>query len=283
MDLIFFDLDGTLLNDESEISTFTKETLALLRDKDIAYTVATGRTMLSAQRIVEGHDFDLPQIYNNGVTVWDPKVQQLTLENLLSENEVRTVIDSALARGITPFVNTIGHQKTDNQFEQYKNHHLIFHTQPRHEVEKNLIDKYFSRTDAVLLPIEGLSASSQVTNISMIGDAKPITQMWRELNEHDNLIAYSGTALEGKQYMWMDVHHCQANKGSAVSNLKEKLGAENVICFGDGDNDLSMFELADESYAPENADANIKELASSVIGHNHKDGIAHFLRERFSL
>ena len=49
MDLIFFDLDGTLLNDASVISPFTKETLGLLKDKNIAYTVATGRTMLSRQ------------------------------------------------------------------------------------------------------------------------------------------------------------------------------------------------------------------------------------------
>ena len=117
----------------------------------------------------------------------------------------------------------------------------------------------------------------------MIGLAEPITKMWRELNAHENLIAYSGPALQGDEYRWMDVHHRLANKGSAVTNLKKQLGASKVICFGDSDNDLSMFALADESYAPENASADIKEAASAVIGHNHKDGIAHFLRERFSL
>jgi hydroxymethylpyrimidine pyrophosphatase-like HAD family hydrolase len=44
-----------------------------------------------------------------------------------------------------------------------------------------------------------------------------------------------------------------------------------------------MFALANESYAPENAKAEVKKAATTVIGHNHKDGIAHFLRERFSL
>jgi hydroxymethylpyrimidine pyrophosphatase-like HAD family hydrolase len=131
--------------------------------------------------------------------------------------------------------------------------------------------------------LEALPVDSQVTNISMIGFADTIDEMWREMNTHENLIAYSGPALEGRQFRWMDVHHCRASKGAAVTHLKEKLGASNVICFGDSDNDLSMFELADESYAPENAKAEIKESASAVIGHNHKDGIAHFLRERFSL
>lgn len=272
MHLIFFDLDGTLLNDASEISPFTKATLILLRENDIAYTVATGRTMLSARGIVDGHDFNLPQIYNNGVTVWDPKIQQLTLENLLNNAEVATVIDLALSHGITPFVNAIENH-----------HHFIFHTETRHDVERELVHKYFSRTKATLLPLEALPIDSQVTNISMIGFSDTINEMWLALNKHPNLIAYSGPTTEGDNFRWMDIHHCRASKGNAVTNLKKQLGASNIICFGDGDNDLSMFALADESYAPENAKAEIKKSASAVIGHNHKDGIAYFLRERFSL
>lgn len=49
------------------------------------------------------------------------------------------------------------------------------------------------------------------------------------------------------------------------------------------DNDLSMFKLADEAYAPSNAKPYIKDAATSVIGHHDEDGIARFLRERFSL
>ncbi|WP_289029307.1 Cof-type HAD-IIB family hydrolase [uncultured Paraglaciecola sp.] len=273
MQLIFFDLDGTLLNDASEISVFTKETLKLLGEKDIAYTVATGRTMLSAQRIVEGHNFTLPHIFNNGVTVWDPNSKEVTLENLLDSDEISTVIEVALSHGITPFINVI-----DNHHK-----HFIFHAKIQHEIEKDLIEKYFAGSMATLLPLETLPTGSQVTNISMIGDATGIKKMWHFFNSHNNLIAYSGPAIQGGNFWWMDVHHKRANKGSAVTNLKNKLGASKVICFGDGDNDLSMFAEADECYAPENAKSEIKESAHGVIGHNHEDGIAHFLRERFSL
>jgi Cof subfamily protein (haloacid dehalogenase superfamily) len=272
MDLIFFDLDGTLLNSASEISPFTKDTLGLLKEKNIAYTLATGRTMLSAQRLVKGHDFDLPQIYNNGVTIWNPVDEQITLENLLNNAEISTVINVALTHGIAPFVNVIDNHQ-----------HFIFHPKTRHDVEKELIEKYFSSFEAKMLPIEALPVNSQVTNISLIGSGDVIKKMWLDFNAHGNLIAYSGPALEGNGSWWLDVHHREANKGSAVTNLKNQLGANNVICFGDGDNDLSMFELANESYAPENAKDEIKNSASAVIGHHHKDGIAHFLRERFSL
>jgi hypothetical protein len=272
MNLIFFDLDGTLLNAASEISPFTKETLTLLSEKNIAYTLATGRTMLSAKSILKGHDFDLPQVYNNGVTIWDPKTQKLTLENTLSSAEISTIIDLAAVQGITPFVHAIDDQ-----------HCFIYHAAPRHQVEKELINTRYCHVKAKIFPIEALPANGQVTNISMIGVAEAINPIWRELKNNPNLVAYSGPAIEGDQFRWMDILHCQASKGAAVAKIKRRLGATNVICFGDSDNDLSMFELADESYATENAKDNLKEAASVIIGPNYKDGVAHFLRERFSL
>lgn len=272
MDLLFFDLDGTLLNEASVISPFTRETLGMLKDKGIAYTVATGRTMLSAKTILAGHDFDLPQIYTNGVAIWNPSENQLTLENLLSYQEISIVTQAALSKGITPFVHAI-----DN------GNHLIYHSPARHEVEKNLIEKHYSATPAKLLPLSALAGDDQVTNISMIGVACDVVDVWRRIEGHPSLVTYSGPAIEGDIYRWMDVHHCLANKGAAVKLLRAQLNASNVICFGDGANDLSMFDLADESYAPENAQEAVKRAASEVIGHNHKDGVAHFLRERFSL
>ena len=65
--------------------------------------------------------------------------------------------------------------------------------------------------------------------------------------------------------------------------LREQLGASKVVCFGDSDNDLSMFATADEAYAPANAKPQVLDAATAVIGHHDEDGIARFLRERFHL
>ena len=48
MTLVVFDLDGTLLNKGSRISSYTADTLGLMRAKGIPYTVATGRTLQAA-------------------------------------------------------------------------------------------------------------------------------------------------------------------------------------------------------------------------------------------
>ena len=85
-----------------------------------------------------------------------------------------------------------------------------------------------------------------------------------------------------------DLDGTPLNRESRISDytsetLKELLGFERVIRFDDSDNDLSMFEAADEGYAPANANDAIKSAATAVIGHHDEEGIARFLRERFSL
>ena len=75
MELIVFDLDGTLLNRRSEISPYTSETLQALAERGIAYTVATGRALHGAADILDGHGFVLPQAYKNGVMIWSPEQQ----------------------------------------------------------------------------------------------------------------------------------------------------------------------------------------------------------------
>jgi hydroxymethylpyrimidine pyrophosphatase-like HAD family hydrolase len=61
------------------------------------------------------------------------------------------------------------------------------------------------------------------------------------------------------------------------ARLKAMLGAERVVCFGDGSNDLPMFRTCDEAYAMRNAEAEVKAAATAVIGSNLEDGVARWL------
>ena len=103
------------------------------------------------------------------------------------------------------------------------------------------------------------------------------------IEDEIHLVAYSGNAWDGDSWKWLDIHHAAASKGGAIEFLRQQIEITRVVCFGDSENDLSMFERADESYAPANADAHIREAATSVIGRHDEDGIARFLRKRFGL
>ena len=273
MELVVFDLDGTLLNRESVISDYTSETLKLLTERNIAYTVATGRTLHGARAILEGHCFQLPQAYKNGVMIWHPKTKQFSRGATLTPDELDNVVRACITQGVTPFVFALDEN----------NESIVYHPPLQTDIERELI-----RSIGVLEPVkvralDELFAGATITHVNSIGDGEAINAVLDSVNDEPHLVAYSGVALEGQQWRWLDVHHSDASKGGAIETMKSLLGLERVICFGDSDNDLSMFAAADESYAPANGNARIKSVATAVVGHHDEEGIARFLRERFSL
>ena len=273
MELIVFDLDGTLLNRDSEISEFTSETLRLLSQNDIAYTVATGRTLHGARRVLDGHRFHLPQAYKNGVLIWDPATESFSSGAMLMPAELDNVVSACLGQRLTPFVFTL-----DEDHES-----TIFHPPLVSKIERKLVEAISVEEYTRICPLDDLPRDASVTHVNAIGDAEAILAVLHSVEDEPHLVAYSGVAFEGEQWRWLDVHHSDASKGGAIESLKALLGVERVICFGDSDNDLSMFAAADESYAPANANERIKSAATAVIGHHDEEGIAHFLRERFEL
>ncbi len=134
-----------------------------------------------------------------------------------------------------------------------------------------------------VLPLSSMSAVAEITNISALGSREAIETVANRVKLEKHLMAYVGEAFEGERLYWLDIHHSAASKGVAVNQLKQDLGVSRVICFGDSDNDLSMFFIADESYAPSNAKAEVQAAATAVIGHHDDDGISKFLRQRFNL
>ncbi len=273
MELIVFDLDGTLLDRSSAITHFTRETLGLLRERGVAYTVATGRTLHGARDLLDGHGFTLPQIFKNGVVIWNPDQQGYSHRFLLTQAEIQHVLEGFIRENIAPFLFTL----------EPGDRHAIYHPPTLNAAETRLARML--RRDGPL-PMEHLSqlpADADITNVSAIGPEAAIRRVVDSIADEQGLVAYMGSAIEDSNLCWVDIHHRGGSKGDAVTTLKQELGLERVICFGDSDNDLSMFQLADEAYAPDNAKTDIKAAATAVIGHHDADGIAHFLRERFNL
>ena len=91
--LVVFDLDGTLLNGQSTITPYTTETLVLLEQAGIAYTVATGRTLQAATGVLEQHRFTLPHILKNGAVIWCPDQNDYSHRQSTDARRGRTGID----------------------------------------------------------------------------------------------------------------------------------------------------------------------------------------------
>ncbi len=273
MELIVFDLDGTLLNRNSTISDYTSETLKLLSKRDIAYTIATGRTLHGARTVLEGHQFELPQAYKNGVLIWHPDQRRYSSSTTLTAPELEHVVRACIQQGVTPFVFTLDEDHNST----------VYHPALQTDADRKLVQVLGIEDKVSMRGLDELPSDAAVTHVNSIGASAAIQAVVRHVEDEAHLVAYSGLSWEGADWYWLDIHHSDASKGGAIQTLKELLGLERVICFGDSDNDLSMFEAADEGYAPANANEVIKSAATAVIGHHDEEGIARFLRERFAL
>ena len=61
MKLVVSDLDGTLLNDDSEVSNETIEMIKKLKENGIEFAIATGRSFNSANKIRLRNLFNMQQ------------------------------------------------------------------------------------------------------------------------------------------------------------------------------------------------------------------------------
>ncbi|MBR3972237.1 MAG: HAD hydrolase family protein, partial [Ruminococcus sp.] len=81
---------------------------------------------------------------------------------------------------------------------------------------------------------------------------------------------------------FLEVMPKAATKANGVLCLKEMVGADRLVVFGDGYNDMELFRVADESYAVANAVDELKNMATAVIGSCDEDAVARWLIENFT-
>ena len=82
------------------------------------------------------------------------------------------------------------------------------------------------------------------------------------------------------EYYWLEINPTNASKGHAALYLKEKYDFNKLITFGDNLNDISMFEVSDESYAMGNSNELVKPKVSKIIGSNNDHSVAKYILEK---
>lgn len=124
---------------------------------------------------------------------------------------------------------------------------------------------------------DGLCCSAPLItkNGVFINDPKSGEIIW------ENLFSNEETRDTYDDVMWLEIMPKHATKADAVLRLKEMCGCDYLVVFGDGINDIPMFQVADEGYAVENAVGELKEIATGVIAGNQKDGVAMWLQDYY--
>lgn len=264
------DLDGTLMRTDKTLSRYTLETVNRLIDEGMLITYATARLFQSAYEITKDIHFNLPVITRNGTVFADP-IKKNEIEILQFSEQYMNNLKILLGDKIRKFgfvtsyidgkiVKNFGNREISDGLENYTKDHN---------------DKRIRIINDDQDIFEG-----NVIYCTLIAKKQELQPLYEEMRKAGNWECVFSKDTYGEDY-WLEICPLNATKAKAVLKFKEKMGCDRIVVFGDSVNDISMFEIADEAYAVENAIDELKKKATPVIDSNDEDGVAKFLSERW--
>lgn len=266
--LIAFDLDGTLLDDHKKISERSLRTLEAAAAKGVILVPATGRIRNAIPKIV----MELPSVRYlitlNGAVVWDLEKEERIYQRIFSKEQSLTLWDyiTQFDAMCDIYENGQGYMEPGNvgMLERYV--HFPEMIQLVRDTRKVIpsIREY----------LNGLENGVEKFNM-YFEDRKLQAKVKADLNKFPYLKATTSVINN------IEVNHAEADKGRGLTALCQYLGIpkEQVMAFGDGDNDIAMLTAAGCGVAMKNAEPAVKEQADRIAESNNEDGLARIVEE----
>ncbi|MCK5131418.1 MAG: HAD family phosphatase [Candidatus Sabulitectum sp.] len=271
--LYISDLDGTLLRDDSTLSPFTVEVLRNLLRENIAFTVASARSVSSIQHIFTGIKLHLPVIEFNGAIVSDLESGEHLFINSIETPVVEDICGVIDARGCSPFISTFTGSEDRLYYSDIINDGMGWYLKDRQAHGDKRLE---------FVPDIRSSFSDQVICVNVIGRIDVLSELESEFRERyqDSLEIHCLQDLSSPGFYWLTAHDKKATKDSAIRVLQKQTGMvdREVVVFGDNSNDISMFKMAHRSIAVSNAIDELKNCATEVIGSNNEDSVARYIQ-----
>lgn len=268
------DLDGTLLNREKKITNYTAEILNQCIEKGMYFSVATARMPYGCDYRLQYIKMNIPGILTNGVFLYDFSKKEYIMAEIIDANAAEKAVQSFKKYGLSCFIynyeaGKISIYYDDKALEEQTQYYSDRALESCNEVE--LVENF----DDVL-------EKGNVCYITYTGEKELLEPVCKELDSVEG-ISYSFYLNIYNGWYCLEIFASGANKRNALLRLKKLTGCEEVVVFGDNLNDLPMIEVADRSYAPENALDEVKSVVNKVIQDCNHDGVAEFLKEEMGL
>jgi Cof subfamily protein (haloacid dehalogenase superfamily) len=264
------DLDGSVLAPGPVLTERTAAALRACREKGLHIIFATGRAIAAAEKFREPLGAEGPMVYFNGAVVADmPGAKILSITPMQNE-VVEFCVD--LSRKLNVYYQ-IYFSETGAEPRQV----LMAEKESPHR------DMYTNHTD-ILSEMGDLKKVIAAPGFSGCIKSMFLTEAETQEKIRPALAERFGNSIYVARTFptFLEVM-ASVSKGRGLSLALEHRGLkpEEVIAFGDEENDLPMFGLAAWSVAPANAKESVKAAADSITLSNTEDGIADFLEKTF--
>ena len=271
--LLAVDLDGTLLNPDSEIGSADADALRRAADSGTAVLIATGRGYHSAMRLRGAlEDLAVPAYLalHNGALVLDPSGAELWRTAMAAE-AVAAALPPVRAAGLHPmlYVGVAGGGGAEVRLVLEDAAHRSPHTQSYLRTKTGILEMAADVAAAAHRGVLGIVSFGVRAEVEAGAAAlahldERIVSWWGPFPSADALeaVAPGGT------------------KKDAVQRLAGRLGltARDVVAIGDNSNDLGMLRYAGTAVAMANATPEVRAAAHFVTASNAEAGVAAALQ-----
>ena len=255
---IISDMDGTLLVDHNKLPDDFDEVMALLKEKNIIFSPASGRQYQSLLGHFAKYKDDMIFIAENGAFVCQNEKELFS--SVLPQKAVGFIVKEAenfkhipIALSGKKYAYIIN---TDPEFlyqlELYYTHYKVV--------------KSFDEVDDEIVKISICDCHMQNARENVYEKLLPLCK--------DMQVILSSQ-------IWVDIIPFNTNKGLAIEKVQERLGIrpEECVAFGDYLNDYEMMQSVYYSYAMGNAVEDLKKVARFEAPPNYENGVMNTIRK----
>lgn len=254
--MVVSDMDGTLLNSNHEVSERFFELYHALKKQDIQFVAASGRQYHSIVDKLDRIKNEIIVIAENGALVKQHEDELLVtpLQQTLQNELLRAIqhIEGAHAMLCGKYVSYFDGQSAAF-LEQLKEYYSSYEI---HETFDQITD--------------------EILKIAVYHPVSAETHIFPAVATFEGRIKVK---VSGKN--WVDLNHAQANKGFALEHVMKRYGlsSDQVLVFGDYNNDVEMLSLTQNSFAMRNAHPNVLQVAQHTTSSNDDYGVERILEK----
>ncbi len=253
--VVVLDLDGTLLRSDKTVSSASVRVLQRLLGRGVALVIATARPRRAVWPILPAPLLRDWVVLYNGSQVWHREI--LMQEWTLAPAAVRRLIE--ICRAACPAA-AIGCERDDRLF----------------------VTRHFTRHWAAAMEekvgVAALPAGGVLKTVIDLPEPALEARLRADLPAGCRMVITDGGTLA--QIMPAGTSKAEAVR-SIVARLRKPM--DEVICFGDDENDADLFAACAHSVAMANACTAVSRLATHRTASNDEDGVARFLEAHFQL
>lgn len=262
--MIVSDMDGTLLNSNLEISKENLDAIKAVREKGIRFCIATGRPEQLLKEYIKPLQMEDPMIMYNGSVIGHPFQEEKLYELKLETDVARDIIEFCEANDV------IYMPYTKDKIISKPNYRVDFFEERNKSLPENLRTVFEDIRD-----IEEILNNSINKILIIEQDTDKSNSIMEKLKDYKDL------EIATSQKGFIDINPGGASKGKALQVLAKHFGVsmDEIVVFGDQDNDVSMLEIAGASVSMLNSSNNAKAAAKYSTDSNNNSGVAKWIRE----